>query len=137
MVTAGPAILPQERNPVSLFRRLSGPHNGYRLVRQISSQTGFDPRIDQRVASRYTTLPRPYCIDIPKTAAGIECTTLQFNRYSCIKHAVHEPGISKKRQPDTWQRFNYFSGQENKSSHALLLRAAGVSSTKEFKTESV
>ena len=38
----------------ALYRRLGGPQGRSGQVRKISPQTGFDPRIVQPVASRYT-----------------------------------------------------------------------------------
>jgi hypothetical protein len=46
-LTPGKALYP-------LYRRLGGPQGRSGLVRKISPPPGFDPRIVQPVASRYT-----------------------------------------------------------------------------------
>jgi hypothetical protein len=48
------AALPPGKTRYSLYRKLSGPHGWSGRVRKISPTPGFDPRIVQPVASRYT-----------------------------------------------------------------------------------
>ena len=49
-----PAALPPGKTGYPLYRRLSGAQGRYGRVRKISPPPGFDPRIVQPVASRYT-----------------------------------------------------------------------------------
>ena len=49
-----PAALPPGKIQYPLYRRLGGPRDRSGRVRKISLQPGFDPRIVQPVASRYT-----------------------------------------------------------------------------------
>jgi hypothetical protein len=52
-------LYPRERDPVPLYRRLSGPHGRSGRVRKISLLPGFDPRTVQPVSSRYTDCAIP------------------------------------------------------------------------------
>jgi hypothetical protein len=49
-----PADLPPEMTRYPLYRTLGGPQGRSGRVRKISPPPGFDPRIAQPVASRYT-----------------------------------------------------------------------------------
>jgi len=49
-----PATLPPGKTRYPLYRRLGGPQGQSGQVRKISPTSGFDPRIVQPVASRYT-----------------------------------------------------------------------------------
>jgi hypothetical protein len=49
-----PANLPPGNTRYPLYRRLGGPQGRSGRVRKISPPPGFDPRIVQAVASRYT-----------------------------------------------------------------------------------
>ena len=49
-----PANLPPGNTRYPLYRRLGGPQGRSGRVRNVSSPPGFDPRIVQTVASRYT-----------------------------------------------------------------------------------
>jgi hypothetical protein len=49
-----PATLPLGMTRYPLYRKLGGPQVRSRRVRKISPPPGFDPRIFQPVASRYT-----------------------------------------------------------------------------------
>jgi len=49
-----PAALPPGKNRHPFYRRLGGPQGRTGRVLKISPPTGFDPRIIQPVASRYT-----------------------------------------------------------------------------------
>jgi len=46
-------LYPHE-DPVPIYRRMGGPQGRSGQVRKISPIPGFDPRIVQRLASRYT-----------------------------------------------------------------------------------
>jgi hypothetical protein len=48
------AALPPGKNRYPLYRRLGGPQSRSGEMRKISHPPGFDPRIIQLVASRYT-----------------------------------------------------------------------------------
>ena len=48
------AVLPRGKTRYPLYGRLGGPQGRSGQVRKISSPPGFDPRIVQPVASRYT-----------------------------------------------------------------------------------
>jgi hypothetical protein len=49
-----PVTLPSLKTRYPLYRRLGGPQGRSGRVRKISPPPGFDPRIVQPVASRYT-----------------------------------------------------------------------------------
>jgi len=49
-----PAALPPGKTRYPLYRRLGGPQSRSGQMRKISPPSGFDPRIIQPVASRYT-----------------------------------------------------------------------------------
>jgi hypothetical protein len=51
--------LPPGKTRYAMYRRLGGPQNRSEHVRKISSPPGFDPRIIQPIASRYTMPPGP------------------------------------------------------------------------------
>ena len=57
----GPAALPPEETRYQLYRRLGGPQSPSGQVGKNSPSPGFDPRIIQLVASRYTAwaIPAP------------------------------------------------------------------------------
>ena len=57
----GPAALPAGKTRYPLYRELGGPQGRSGRVRKISPPPGFDPRIVQPVASRYTD----YAIPVP------------------------------------------------------------------------
>ena len=54
-----PAALPPGKIRYALYRRLGGPHSRSGRVWKISPTPGFDPRIVQPVASRYTDWANP------------------------------------------------------------------------------
>jgi len=49
-----PTALPRGKTRYTLYRSLGGPHGLYGQVRKISTPQGFDPRIVQPLASRYS-----------------------------------------------------------------------------------
>jgi hypothetical protein len=54
-----PAALPPEKTRYPLYRILSGPQRRSGHARKISPLSGFDPRIVQPVAIRYTDCAKP------------------------------------------------------------------------------
>ena len=62
-----PAALPPEKTRYPLYRRLGVPQGRYGRVRKISPSPGFDPRMVQPVASRYTD----WAIAAPKVSSNV------------------------------------------------------------------
>ena len=74
VVKAAPRPLKPRETRYPLYRRLCGPQGRSGQVRIISPPSGFDPRIVQPVASRYTDYTDPknqavqlrkYCVTVP------------------------------------------------------------------------
>ena len=112
-----PAALPPAKTRYPLYRSLGGPQGRSGLVRKISPAPGFDPRIDQPVASRCTdwAIAAPLLLTIPVINASKKRSFWSFRGWlhsikSCVCVCVGGGGglttasIQKLKNYLTWPR---------------------------------